>query len=200
MASRPDSRPHERTPKHRIDLRSVLVTQAIAIVCFVAVPVVITLMVPFTDLEFRKDGGAPSVGITRYVLVFVPWQERTVRNVREVRADITAEKHYANTSENRRKGRTGATSYATGQLTIIGDGPERIAQASPELATETETRFRAFAASDQTGPVEVRLYASWRLSWLLGGAVTFLCGFYLLGCALAIVRFLYRLARGRVTF
>lgn len=164
-----------------------LVTQAIAFVCFLLVPALITLVAPFTDLEFRHAGNGVNVTVTRYALMVIPWQTKTVTNVTALQSDITPEVRYANTAENRRKGRAGAVSHATGQLTIIGDGSEVVVQAAPELAGNIEVRFNRFRADASSAPLKLSIYASWNLSYLLGGAVTALAAFYVLGCVLAIL-------------
>ncbi len=176
-------------------LKGAIITQAIAIVVFVGVPILITLMVPFSDLALRRTGPTASVTVTRYVLVFIPWRTQTIANVRAVRAEITAEKYHADTSENRRMGRAGATSVATGQLVIEGDGPDMIVQASPDLATETEEEFAAFLAETDPEPVTIQLYASWWLSWVLGGIATFFAAFYIVGAVLAIITWPFKKRR-----
>jgi hypothetical protein len=168
-------------------VKSVIITQAIAIAVFVVVPVAITLMVPLTDLTVRRTGPTASITVTRYVLMFLPWRIQTIDNVRVIRAEISDEKYYGDTLENRRKGRVGTTSVATGQLVIEGNGPTVIVQAAPELATQTQDGFAGFLAATDPAPVRVPLYASWWLSYVLGGVATAFAAFYIVGSALAIV-------------
>ena len=111
-----------------------LITQAIAIVVFVIVPTLITLVVPLTNVEFRNSDSRGTVTVVRYVLIFIPWKSERIQNVSRIRADITAEKHYSGTSEERRKGQSGVR-VATGQVAIISDGREVIVQASPVLVS-----------------------------------------------------------------
>lgn len=111
-----------------------------------------------------------------------------------LRVDLTAEFDHARTLENRRKGRIG-TSDATGQVAIIGSGPEVIVQASPDLAQEIALRFERFAAASLAAPVTIPVYASWPLPYLLGGAVTALCALYVAGVALSVLAVPYRRLR-----
>lgn len=171
----------------RASWKDVAITQTIAIIVFVVVPIVITLVAPLSTLEFVKSGASTDVVVHRYALIFVPWRTERVENVKRLRADITDEVHYANTAENRRRGRKG-TSYATGQLAIIGDGPEAIVQASPELAKEVSARFDQFAKGASAGPEIVPVYASWGLSYVLGGVVTFVFGLYVFGATVAVLQ------------
>jgi hypothetical protein len=106
----------------------ILITQAIAALVCVGVPVLVTLMAPVTVLEFRKTEARVDVGVERYVLLFVPWRMQLVVGVKELRADVTKEFRYKNTRENRMKDRVGHTNLATGQVALMGDGPEAICE------------------------------------------------------------------------
>ena len=176
-------------------LKAKIITQAIAIVCFVVVPTGITLVVPFTDLAFQKTGAGTSVTVKRYALTFIPWQTRRIDNVKLLRADITGEGRYGHSREDRRKGRSGTYRYATGQLAIVSGGPEVVVQAAPELAEKIPARFDQFVASGSDGPVKVSLYASWRLSYILGGVLTGLAALYLFGALASVVSFLLKAVR-----
>ena len=175
-------------------LKGQIITQAIAVVAFVVMPIAITLMAPFTDLEFRRASDGVTVTVKRYVLMFIPWQTIEVRNVTAIDAEISPEFRYRNTAENRRKGRVGTVSHATGQLVVAGHGREVIVQASPDMAEEISDQFAKFLTDKTAGPVAILVYASWSLSYLLGGAATALAAFYSICACLAVVAaFLSRL-------
>lgn len=178
----------------RSRLKSVLVTQSIAVVGFVLVPLLITLMAPLSTIMFEKSGAGTTVVVHRYVLMFIPWQTERIDNVTRIHADITPEKRYRDTRENRRKGNIG-TRLATAQLEIVGDGPEVIVQADPDLAKNVAARFDAFARNAAAPPEKIEVYASWGLSYVLGGVATFLCGFYLLGATIAVLQFVWKAMR-----
>jgi hypothetical protein len=178
-------------------LKARIITQAIAIVCFLVLPVIITLVVPFTDLEFRHTGAGASVTVKRYVLTFIPWQTHRIDHVREVRAQVTSGGRYGDSSENRRLGRDGAYRYPTGQLVIVSAGPERIVQASPDKAEAIAAQFGSFANDRNAQPVRISVYASWGLSYVLGGIATFFAALYLFGAAASGLQFLLRQVRGK---
>lgn len=180
----------------RTSLAGHIVTQAIAVAVFIVVPIVITLMVPLSTIEFRKSTPGTAVTVNRYVLIFVPWQTKRIENVTRLRADITAERTYRGTAEERRKGQTG-TSYATGQVAILSNRPEVIVQAAPDLAKAIVTQFDQFVADRTATPVSTPVYASWSLSYVLGGVVTSLCALYVTGVVLAILTFPFKLVRSR---
>lgn len=176
-------------------LMGTIITQTIAFVVFLVVPIVITLMVPFTDLEFRRAGDGATVTIKRYVLMFIPWQTTEIANAKALRAEITPESRYRNTAENRRKDRADTVKLATGQMVVVGDGREVIVQAAPEIAEGISDQFKQFLADRAAKPVAISVYASWRLSYLLGGAVTALAALYVIGACLAILSFPFKRKR-----
>jgi hypothetical protein len=181
-----------------IVITQVVITQAIAILVFVIVPVVLTLMAPLSNIEFRKSEAGISATVVRYTLMFIPWRTERFEQVTGIRADITEAKRYQGTSEERRKGQKGYR-LATGQVAILHAGPkeagpeeagpEAIVQADPDLARQIVKQFDDFKASESTGPLTFAVYASWSLSYILGGIATFFTALYILGAALAIVTF-----------
>lgn len=174
-----------------------IITQAFAFVGFLVVPIVITLMVPFTDLTFQRGEGGANVTVKRYVLMFIPWQTTLVENVQAIRADINSAFRYRNTAENRRKGRVGTVSHATGQLVVITDDHDEVVQAAPEIAEQIVTQFKHFVASRSAEASTVSAYASWRLSYLLGGVMTGLAAFYVIGAILAMLSLPFNWLRRR---
>lgn len=182
----------------RDSFKNIAITQAIASIVFVLAPIAITLIAPLSTIEFERSGAAASVVVHRYVLMFLPWRTQRVENVTRIRADVTADMRYPDTAENRRKGRKG-TRYGTGQVAIIGEGPEVIVQASPELAKDISAQFDRFRAEGVHEAMTFQVYASWWLSYALGGVMTFLCAFYLLGVTLAIGRFFLETLRPRAS-
>lgn len=168
----------------------VLITQGIAALVCIGVPLLVTFMAPVSVLEYRKSGSGVDVRIVRYVLLAVPWRTQEIANVSELRADVTKEFRYKNTKENRMKDRVGHTNLATGQVAIVSGGPEVIVQAQPGLAEEIVAEFDAFAASSDPAPVRRTVYASWSLTYLLGGAMTGLFALYVVGAIAATIKFL----------
>jgi hypothetical protein len=173
-------------------IKSHLITQAIAVVCFVVVPVAITLVAPLSTIVFQKAGSETDVIVQRYALMVVPWRTERIDAVTQIRADVSSQFRYGNTAENRRKNRVGTVSYATGQVVIIGPNDEVIVQAAPDLARSIAAQFKDFVADQNADRLSIPVYASWALSYGLGGVVSFLCGLYLFGSMAAILRFLLR--------
>lgn len=170
-------------------LANVIMQAIVALVCL-GVPVLVTLMAPVTVLEYRKSSAGVDARVVRYVLLVVPWRTQDVANVQSIRADVTEQFRYKNTKENRMKDRVGHTSLATGQVALVGDGPEVIVQAQPGLAEELSAEFEAFAAAPADTPVRRTVYASWSLTYILGGAMTALFALYVFGASMATLSFL----------
>lgn len=175
-------------------VKDIVITQSIALALFVILPTVITLMAPFTNLEFKKSGSAVTATIVRYVLIFIPWKTEQIGNVSGVRADITAAKHYQGTAEERRKGQTGVR-VATGQIAILSDKPEVIVQAAPNLAKEVVKQFDEFKNKESTDPLKIAVYASWSLSYILGGVATGFCALYIFGATITVLLYPFKKMR-----
>lgn len=171
-----------------------IITQAIAIAFFVIAPILVTLLAPLTKLQFQHSQSGAAVTVVRYTLIFIPWRTERIQNATSVRADITAEKRYQGTSEERRKGQSGIR-VATGRVAIVSDGPEVIVQAAPALAEKIAKRFDEFVADKAAGPIVFDVYASWSLSYVLGGVATSLCALYVGGATLAVLMFPFKMMR-----
>jgi hypothetical protein len=166
--------------------KSILVTQMIAVVVFVGVPVMLTLMAPLSSLRFQKTEQGTSAEVDRYLLIFIPWKHETLVGVQAVRAEITAEKRYRGTSEERRKGQKGVR-LATGQIDIVSGAIETSIQADPVLAKRIEKEFVEFQQTESSGELSYEIYASWWLSYVLGGIATSLTAFYVFGATVQII-------------
>jgi hypothetical protein len=177
-------------------LKARVITQIIAFVAFVLLPILITLMVPFTKLEFSHAPAGATATATRYALIAIPWRNMRIENVTQVIAEITPEKRYRGTLEERRKGQKGVR-HATGQLVIVHDGPDVIVQAEPELAREIAAQFDRFAVDKRSEPMVFSVYASWWLSYVLGGVMTGLFALYAVGVVLAVFSVPVNLMRRR---
>lgn len=166
--------------------KSILVTQMIAVVVFVGVPVMLTLMAPLTSVRFQKAEQGTLAEVDRYLLMFIPWKHETVAGVQAVRAETTAEKRYRGTSEERSKGQKGVR-LATGQIVIVSGAIETSIQADPVLAKRIEKEFVEFQQTESSGELSYEIYASWWLSYVLGGIATSLAAFYVFGATVQII-------------
>lgn len=175
--------------------QNVFVTQAIAIICFVIVPGLVTLVAPRSTLEFRQSGDGVDVTVQRYVFLVVPWRTQIVAHATDIRADVTETTRYKDTRENRQKDRVGHTNLATGQVAILSAGPDVIVQAQPGLAEAIAAEFKAFAAAPSQTPVRRTVYASWVLTYVLGGVMTALCALYVVGASLAALKYILKKLR-----
>ncbi|MEZ4633222.1 MAG: hypothetical protein R2880_21335 [Deinococcales bacterium] len=177
-------------------LSSVIITQAIAIFGFVIVPILITLVAPLSRVRVEYLDGKAVATITRYVLLFIPWKTERIEGVTGARADTTTTHTRKATSAERQRGDSSSKLvFATGQIALLRGEQESIVQAAPELATETANAVNVYLAEESKQPLEKTLYASWSLSYILGGIMTALCGLYVVGAALAIITFPFKKLR-----
>jgi hypothetical protein len=167
-------------------LKSILVTQLIASVVFVGIPVLLTFMAPLSSLGFQKTEQGMKAEVDRYLLMVIPWKHETLVGVQSVKAEITAEKRYRGTAEERRKGQKGVR-LATGQIVIVAGGMETKIQTDPELAKRIEKEFAGFQQTESANELSYEIYASWWLSYVLGGIATGLAVFYVFGATAQII-------------
>lgn len=177
-----------------------IVTQAIAIVAFVLVPIAITLMAPLTTLEFRHSEAGTSVTAVRYLLMYIPWKTDRMVNATSVEADITAAKDIKRNREERRRRKPGIQ-FATGRLIFISGAPEieMVVDTDPELAKQVVKQFDEFAANKTAAPITIQIYAAWIISYVVGGVASAFCALYVIGASLAIVTFPFKLLRAKRT-
>lgn len=167
-------------PAKSTSLKSILVTQLIACVVFVGVPILLTFMAPLTSLSFKKSEQGMTATLDRYLLMVIPWKHETVVGTLSVEADVTEAKRYRGTVEERRKGQKGIR-LATAQIVIGSGGVETFIQADPELAKRVEKEFAEFQQSNSAEELRYEIYASWWLSYVLGGIATGFAVFYVFG-------------------
>lgn len=166
--------------------KSILITQTIACLVFVGIPILLTYMAPLTSLRFDKTEQGVEAKVDRYLLMVIPWKHEDLVGVEAVRADITAAKHYRGTSEERRKGQRGYR-LATAQIVLACGGMESAIQADPELAKQVEKEFADFKQADGVSELKYEIYASWWLSYVLGGVATGFAALYVFGASVQIV-------------
>jgi hypothetical protein len=175
--------------------KSACTTQLIAIVCMVLLPGLITMVAPRTGLEFSKSASGTSVTVTRYVWLFVPWRTVEVDRVSRLDVEVTPRARHANTAENRRKGRAGAVHLATGQLTVVGADVQLVVQVSPETSHVVAGHFKRFTEEPDARAQRISVYASWGLTYVLGGVMSLLTALYVFGAVARIVQHLLQAPR-----
>lgn len=174
-------------PANPTSFKSILITQAIASVVFVGIPILLTFMAPLTSLRFEKTEQGLEAKVDRYLLMVIRWKHEELVGVEAVRADITAEKRYRGTAEERRKGQKGVR-LATAQIVLVCGGMESAIQADPDLAKKVEKEFAEFKQTDTASALSYEIYASWWLSYVLGGIATGFAVLYIFGASVQIIR------------
>lgn len=124
--------------------------------------------------------------VDRFLLMVIPWKHEKVVGTLSVQADVTEAKRYRGTVEERRKGQKGVR-LATAQIVIVSGGVETFIQADPELAKRVEKEFAEFLQSNSADELSYEIYASWWLSYVLGGIATSFAVFYVFGATAQIL-------------
>jgi hypothetical protein len=178
-------------PKHTV--KSILITQAIAIFGFVVVPAAVTFIAPRTTVELRRDEDHVSARITRHILLVIPFRTLTIEPVVEVESQVTAGKYGYSTNSDRRRGRK-VNQAGDGSVWIIGRDSKCQVQSTPADAPVQAEQIRSFLENPAAEPVVITATAGWALTYLLGSAMTGLSALYCLGATLAVGRWLLGLA------
>jgi hypothetical protein len=178
-----------------VTVKSFVITQAIAVLVFVLVPVGITAIVPRTMVELRHRDGGATARVTRHVLLVVPLPTSTIDGVTAVESHVReAKRDYASRSD-RREGRK-SNIAGDGSVWIIGGDAKAIVQSTPDDAPRQAEQIQAFLADSEAPPLVLTATAG-RLTYWLGGVLTFFAALYLVGATLATIRWLLRQALPR---
>lgn len=168
-------------------LGSKVITQAIAIVGFVVVPTIVTLIVPRTNIELRGVKGQVSAEITTHALLYVPLFRSKVDPLLNAESHVQGSKHI---KEDRQRNRKASNQMATGSVELIGNPQNLKVESNPEDAPLQAEQIKTFIENPTEEPLLITVAPPWMLSWLLGGVMTGLAALYCVGATLAIARFL----------
>lgn len=179
---------------------SIAVTQAIAIVGFVLVPMLVTMVVPRTTIVLRPVDDHVHAEVTKYALLCIPYRHEVLAPVTAATAKVR-DAVYKNRldSEDRRKGRA---KYQAGDGAIILENPggESWIQSTPDDAAPAVERIQAYLQSPAPEPLVIHASAGWLFTYVLGGIMTGLAALYATGATLAIIKWLLTLVRRAGTF
>ena len=181
------------TAKPKPGLWSAVITQAIALAVCLGIPLLVTWMAPRTTIQLRWIDGVPAADITKYVLLVAPLPTDRLEPLQQVESIVTAEKKRTHlTSEDKRRGRGLGTTFADGSLKLGGAGRECWIQSTPQSAPSQAETIQAFLDNPAAEPLAMTATAPWPLTYLLGGIMTGLATFYLVGVFLAISRWCWK--------
>jgi hypothetical protein len=171
---------------------SILITQGIAIVVFLVVPALVTYMVPRTTIEMRRINDGASARITQYILLVFPCRLNTIEPVVKVESHVRSSREGYSTENDRIRKRK-VTMAGDGSIWIIGRESKFQVQSTSTEAPLQAATIQAFLDSPAAEPLVLTTNAGWALTYLLGGTMTALSGFYCAGVILAVGRGLLRL-------
>ncbi len=172
-----------------VSLRSVLVTQTIAVVFFVGVPALITAIAPVSHITLTKEQQGISATVQANLLFVVPYSTRTVSPVTEITSRVIQGE--AGTAAERRRGKQGK-SEPEGQLIFIGPQQKAIANALPATLERDLARLQEFQKAPTETPLRMTVIAHWFIIIVVGGIATAFAVLYvvcaILGFGLWLVR------------
>lgn len=168
-------------------ITSLIITQSIAILVFVLVPVVVTSMAPRTTIRLRRFNDRASAEVTRHTLLFVPLYTTTVEPLLDAESVVEGEKAI---KEDRQRNRKAATQIATGSVRLLGNDRETQVQSTYEDAPKQTQQIKAFIEDPSAESLTITAHAPWMLTYVLGGVMTGFAALYGIGSLLAIMRFL----------
>lgn len=179
---------------------SIAVTQAIAIVGFVLVPMLVTMVVPRTTIVLRPVDDNVHAEVTRYALLCIPYRYEVLAPVTAATAKVRDAVHKNRLdAEDRRKGRA---QYQAGDGVIILENPggESWIQSTPADAVPAVERIQAYLQSPAPEPLVIHASAGWLFTYVLGGIMTGLAALYVTGATLAMLQWLITLVRRAGSF
>ncbi len=175
-----------RQDKSKSSFTTLVITQSIAILVFVLVPVLVTFMAPRSTIELRRFNGTVSAEVTRHTLLFVP----IYRTLVEPLLDAQTIRHESRSiKKDRTRNRKAATQIADGSVLLIGKSGESKVQSTYDDAPIQTQQIKAFIEDSSADSVIITANAPWMLTYVLGGVMTGLTVLYCAGAILAIARY-----------
>jgi hypothetical protein len=176
--------------------KSIAVTQAIAVICFVLVPVGVTFFfVPRTTIELSRGANGVNAKVTRYCLLIVPAQIVDLAPLTDVDDTVTQSHTRSATLAERRRGKRRGTWVAgDGAVTLSSETATCHVQSTPAEAPKLTAAIEGFMNNGEPATLQLSASAYWQLTYLLGGVLTGLCALYLVGVCLAILQWCWSIA------
>lgn len=175
-----------RHAQSKSTIRSLIITQSIAILVFVVVPVVVTFMAPRTTIRLRRSHDQVAAVVTRHTLLIVPLYTTTMEPLLDADSILQGEKAI---KEDRQRNRKATTQIATGSVRLTGNGQDTQVQSTYEDAPVQAQQIKAFIENPAAKTLTITANAPWMLTYVLGGVMTGFAALYGIGSLLAIMRF-----------
>lgn len=172
-------------------LKDTIITQLIAIVVFVGVPAVITLLAPVTWIKCETQPTGVSATASQCLFFIIPFSTQTVFPAVEVKEDVHHGRHHQTDAERRRR-EHGAKAEDQGMLIISGPQTEVKVSCSPVSLPEAAAQIRTFLKEPTQTPLRLTVVANWKISVIIGGIATCFTLLYIVGATLGICAWLLR--------
>lgn len=176
----PDRKPAKES------LTSKIVTQLVAVLFFVGVPVMITAIAPVSWIKFQREGDHIIAQAKTCLLFIIPFKVQTVDPVtsfsrRTIAGSITIE---------RKKG-TDERHTSDSEGILIIQGPQQTVEVSvtPANLDDVLQKSNAFLKDAQGTELKIFAPANWKFSVIFGGLASCLTVLYAMGVSLGILKF-----------
>ena len=179
-----------RQKKSKSSFATICITQSIAILVFVLVPVLVTTMAPRSTVQLRRISDNVSAEVTRHALLYVPIYRTKVESLVDAESIIHGDKYI---KEDRTRNRRATTQIANGSVLLIGKDEKSEVQSTYDDAPVQTQLIKAFIDDPSAETAVITAKAPWMLTYVLGGVMTGLTVLYCVGAILAIARFLIML-------
>jgi hypothetical protein len=153
-------------------------------------PAFVTLIAPVSTLTLSWDGEQVEASTTRFVYLVVPYATTTLSDVRS--ADTALRPAHTEPEP----GRSSSTTVeGEAHLQLSGPQGQLTIPISPINVESAQRSVEAFLAQPNRAGLRLLAVANWKFSVIAGGLLSLLTLLYVVGCVLALGRWLVRIVR-----
>ena len=178
--------------------RQFWITQLIAVVCFIVMPVLVTALLQASWISLNRDAeGRVSATSRTCVLFVVPWRAQQVAEVtgvdsKSIRSDRLV-RHRSRGHDSYNKGRI--HSDGESELTVQGKENGLTVKISPDSEVEVKAKVQAFLDDPSQSHQRLFVIANWKFGLGFGIPLTLLALLYIVGSSIATLRAVFRRLR-----
>lgn len=173
-------------------LRENLITVLIGIIFFIALPVLVTVMLPVTWVTLERSADN-KVSATAYtcVLFVLPWRVQQVAEVTGIESNtIRGDRIVRQNSYGKNRGYV--HSDGVDALILFGELEALTVAVSPASTAAVEAKGLAFLQDQSQRKTRIFVIPNWKFGLGMGLPLTLLAWLYIIGSLLAGLRALYR--------
>ena len=160
-----------------------VLTLLIGLVCFVAVPALVTAVAPVSYVRFEKRDGHVAASVSQCLLFVIPYSQSTIEPVKGFEERVIASRTRMPTAHERRQNKDhNVTVEGEATLIIIGEDEQSVSvRVSPVNIHDVKERAEKFLKEPTDTPLSLFVVANWKFSVLVGGVLSLLTILYIGG-------------------